>query len=317
MRNSSSSYPGRGRMYYVRIGLAVAAVVALIWFCSSQPGQSTGSSGPTRTPRPIPTKTVRPTAVVFSANQITATAEALSAHRGAVRIMTYNIQGGKEDRIPLLTSILQRYNPDILALQETNGWKENEFAIVTELATTLGMEYAYCEGDPNFVDANGNPEDLVLLSKFKIVDSETYPEISHCMIRAQIELPSGKTIQVFATHITPDFAKVGCANIEELAAIIQPVAAEEAVLIGDFNLPPPTVKMGYASEQIACPPILEEAGWKYIGSVSDTTQMWLTEAMKANTYTQLPGPTKGILVSRNEITSASAFLPLAVDFTLP
>jgi hypothetical protein len=105
--------------------------------------------------------------------------------------------------------------------------------------------------------------------------------------------------------------------VEKIAAIIQPVAGEEAVMIGDFNLPPPTVKMGYASEQIACPPLLEEAGWKYIGSVSDTSQMWVTEAMKANEYSQLPGPTKGILVPRNEITTASAFLPLAVDFFFP
>jgi endonuclease/exonuclease/phosphatase family metal-dependent hydrolase len=317
----NSSYPGRGTMYYVRIAVAVAAIIALIYFCSSQPGQSETGNGegepPTRTPRPIPTQTPKPTPTVLSPEQITATASVLTAHEGAVRFMTYNVQDGGGDRLPLITTILKTYNADILAIQEANGWQANDSAILDQMAADLGMEYVYCQADPAFVDENGNTEDLVLFSRYSILDSETHADVSHCLLRAQILVSDSTTIQVFATHLAPNFAEVGCQNVQKIADAIQPFAGEQAALIGDFNMPPPTVKMGYPVEQTECPPLLEATGWKYLGSVSDVAQMWVTDTTDAIENSQLPGPTKGVLIPRNDMIAASVYLPLAVDFELP
>jgi endonuclease/exonuclease/phosphatase family metal-dependent hydrolase len=306
-------------MYYVRIALAVLAVVALIYFCSSQPGQSdSGEEGvATRTPRPIPTQTPKPTPTVLSPEQITATASVLMAHEGAVRFMTYNVQEGGGERIPLLTSILKAYNADILAIQEANGWQADDSAILNQMAADLGMEYVYCKADPAFVDENGNTEDLVLFSRFPILESETHPDISHCLLRAQIQVTQSTTLQVFAAHLAPNFVEVGCTNVQKIADAIQPYAGEQAALIGDFNMPPPSVKMGYPVEQTECPPLLEAAGWKFVDSVSDLAQMWGTEALDAVESSKLPGPTKGILAPRNDMIAASVHLPLAVDLFIP
>jgi endonuclease/exonuclease/phosphatase family metal-dependent hydrolase len=266
----------------------------------------------------IPTITPYVTATVPGPDLLTATASALQIHQGAVRFMSYNVKGKTQgDDISLLTSVLQAYNADILAIQEAGGWGADDFAIAKQVAGDLGMEYVHCQSGNAAVDANGNTFDVVLMSKLEIKNSEIYTDVDNCLIRAEVVTASGQVIQVFATQIPSDFDEVGCRNISNMAGIIEPFAEDAAILLGDMNMPPPGVLMGYSPIQIECPPLLEEAGWTFFTDVSQIEHVWATQAMLANQSYKLPNPINSPLVAKTTLRILSDHMPLAVDFYLP
>lgn len=265
----------------------------------------------------IPTITPYVTPTVPAASIQTATAVALQAHEGAVRFMTYNIEHGGLEKLPEITFILQAYNADVLAIEETNGWQLNDFAIAKQIAGDLGMEFVYCSSGSPTLDPDGNTYDMVLMSKLEIKSSETYTDVQNCLIRAEVVTPDGGTVQVFATQINPNFDEVACQNVENLVKAIQPFAAGAAILIGDMTMPPPGIILGYPISQVECPPLLEAAGFSFFTDVSRVDHIWATEAMLAFQSYKLPNPSKEPLVTKNTLRKASDHSPLAVDFFFP
>ena len=267
--------------------------------------------------RLIPTKTPYVTPTIPSSDFLTATASALQVHEGAVRFMSYNVNQGGLDKLPQITSILQTYNADVLAIEETNGWQLDDFAIAKQIAGDLGMEYVYCSSGSATLDKNGNTYDMVLMSRLEIKSSETYTDVQNCLIRAEVTTPDGGTVQVFATQINPNFDEVGCLNVENLVKAIQPFAAGAAILLGDMTIPPPGVLLGYPESQLLCPPLLEAAGLSFMTDVSQVDHVWVTETMLAMKSYKLPSPNKEPLVSKSVLRSTSDHSPLAVDFFFP
>lgn len=62
-----------------------------------------------------------------------------------MRIITYNIFYGGEERIPLIAQILRDQNPDMVALQEANDRSNAE-----ELAGALNMQLIFGESNNAF-----------------------------------------------------------------------------------------------------------------------------------------------------------------------
>src|SRR3990172_3889138 len=240
--------------------------------------------------RNIPTKTPYVTATIPAGSVLTATASALQTHTGAVRFVSYNIQYGGQDKLPQVMSILKAYNADVLAIQEANGTS---------------------------VDKNGNTYDLVLFSKLEIKNSEVFSNVSNCLIRAEVITPSGKSVQVFATHIRSNFDEVGCQNVENIAKAMASYVGGQSILMGDMTIPPPGVIMGYPQNQIACPPVLESAGLSFFADVSQVDHVWVSQAMLDLQFYKLPNPSTEPLVPKNIIRNTSNHSPLAVDFYFP
>ena len=153
------------------------------------------------TPQSIPASTPLPPK--------TATVAALIAREaGGIRFMTYNVfLGGSLNsennaKIDLLISIMKTYDPDVLGIQEASGWYLDNYAIADKVADELGMNYVYCKDTKLDLTAEeGFNFDTIIMTKFEIVDSESYPEIHHCTGRAKVLLPDGQTLQVFNVHI--------------------------------------------------------------------------------------------------------------------
>jgi endonuclease/exonuclease/phosphatase family metal-dependent hydrolase len=297
--------------------LSVLMMMIMVLACGGTSNSTPVNTDPTAT-RLIPTKTPYVTATVPGPEMLTATASALQAHADAVRFMSYNIRdGGKGDKLPIITSILQAYNADVLAIQEANGWNANDFAIANQVASDLGMEYIYCQADSGEVDKAGNTYDLVLLSKLEIKSSEIFTSVQNCLIRAEVITASGQTVQVFATHIRSNFDEVGCENVEKIAKVIKPFAQNAAIFMGDVTMPPPGIVMGYPESQIACPALLVEAGFLYFTADSQVDQIWVTETLLANQSYKLPNASREPLLPKTTIRNASDHSPLAVDFYIP
>ncbi len=302
---------------WVKVSFFVVLAMALVQACGG-PKIPEGARIIEDTPtRNIPTKTPYVTPTVPGGSVLTATAEALNAHAGAVRFMSYNIQDGGRDKLPEITSILRAYNADVLAVQETNGWNADDFAIVKQVAGDLGMEYVYCPGDAALVDENGNTHDLVLFSKLEIKSSETYSNVSNCLVRAELVTTGGASVQVFATQINPNFDEVGCTNVENIAKAVEPFVGSQAILMGDMTIPPPGVIMGYSPEEIACPPLLETAGLSFFADVSQVDHMWVTQSMLDVQSYELPKVAAEPFFPKNIMRNISDHAPLAVDFYFP
>src|SRR5690348_12400334 len=62
-----------------------------------------------------------------------------------MRIITYNIFYGGEERIPLIAQILRDQHPDLVALQEANDRSSAE-----KLAEALNMHLVFGESDNSF-----------------------------------------------------------------------------------------------------------------------------------------------------------------------
>jgi endonuclease/exonuclease/phosphatase family metal-dependent hydrolase len=231
--------------------------------------------------------------------------------------MSYNIQNGAQGKLPEITSILKAYNADVLAVQEANGWNVDDFAIAKQVATDLGMEYIYCQGDAALVDGNGNTSDLVLFSKLEIKSSETYSNVSNCLVRAEVVTAGGASVQVFATQINPNFDEAGCVNVENIAKAVEPFAGSQAILMGDMTMPPPGVIMGYSDSEIACPPVLEAVGLSFFADVSQVDHMWVTQSMLDVQSYELPKVAAEPFFPKNIMRNISDHAPLAVDFFFP
>lgn len=267
--------------------------------------------------RSIPTKTPYVTATVPGGAVLTATAAALQTHDGAVRFMSYSVQDGGKDKLPQVTTILQAYNADVLALQETLGWDANDFAIAKQVADDLGMQYIYCKADRSLLDKDGYTYDLILMSKLEIKSSETYSNVANCLIRAEVAAAGGQSVQVFATYVRPNYDEVGCQNIENIVQAVEPYSGDAAILMGDMLMPPPGVIMGYSESQIACPPLLEAAGLTFFADVSQVDHVWVSQALLDVQSYKLPNPSTEPLVPKTLVRNTSDHSPLAVDFYFP
>ncbi len=103
-------------------------------------------------PSPTPSFTIEPTPMNTPLPPKTATVAALIARdAGGIRFMTYNIfLGGSfysenNAKVDLLISIMKTYNPDVIGIQEADGWDLDNFAIADRVAAELDMNYVYCK----------------------------------------------------------------------------------------------------------------------------------------------------------------------------
>jgi hypothetical protein len=315
--NTNNSINKGNAKRWVKAGLFLVVAMALVQACGT-PRIPEGARIIEDTPtRSIPTNTPYVTPTVPGASILTATASALQAHSGAVRFMGYTVGNGALDKLPQVISVLQAYNADVLSIQQANGWLANDFEIAEQVAEELGMEYVYCEADKTLLDKNGNAYDLVLFSKLEIKSSETFSNVSNCLIRVEVITPGGQSVQVFAVDIRPDFDEVGCRNVVNIATAIKSHANGSAILMGDMVMPPPGVVMGYSQSQIECPPLLVETGFSFFSDVSKVDHVWVTQAMLELQSYKLPNPSTDPLISRTVIRNISDHSPLAVDFYFP
>ena len=241
--------------------------------------------------------------------QRTATFEAaVSRDYDSLRVMTYNVMVGGSgltggDNIARIIDIVQSYSPDILGIQEANGWDENDFAIANRIASETGMDYVYCQSQSDF--------DTVIFSKFTIADSSAHPEVEWCLGRAEVRLPNGGLLQVFNLHIPKDFCSTYYPQVVELT---MPYMDDFAVLMGDFNVVNP-FEGSTVNSMVGCNELLQEAGWKWLGNENagfSIDQIWVSFPMHDFDQISYIGRVE-LLADSKLLAEASDHRPVAAD----
>lgn len=151
-----------------------------------------------------------------------------------MKIMTYNVYRGGEDRFALIAQIIQKEQPDILAIQEACDWDISGRAKKLQQAlgiSTDGMKYFQA----NQRSASGRRYDMVLYSRYPILSSEFFHEsqniwhgIPHVVVAAT------QPLHIFPVHFSPqkEWRPQEAQKVNEL---LQQHKDEPMLLLGDLN----------------------------------------------------------------------------------
>jgi len=153
----------------------------------------------------------------------------MSYHRGtkigqAMKILSYNIRLGGEDRLPDIEKIIRREKPDLVALLEANN-----LAKAGALANNLRMQLTFGEANGTF--------HIAWLSNLPVLRSENHclPILAKTLLEIEV-LWKGGVVRLFATHLASSHDKVTPAEeVSAILSVLGPLAGEPHLLVGDFN----------------------------------------------------------------------------------
>lgn len=144
-----------------------------------------------------------------------------------MKIVTYNILYGGQERLPLITQLLRDQHPDLVALQEANDRRA-----VEQLADALNMHLLFGEANSTF--------HVAWLSRWSVSFVRNYQLAVLHKTLLRIDVPwNGETLHLCTTHLRAGYAdeheacRLG--EIEAILGEIQPMLAEPLLLVGDLN----------------------------------------------------------------------------------
>lgn len=151
-----------------------------------------------------------------------------------MRIMTYNILDGGENRETHILNVIQVSNPDIVILQEVFSERLLKF-----LSQELGMNY--------YIGLGNKKRKTALLSKMPVKTFQSYHPIFPIwrnFIVAEIEYEPNKTIKIIGVH---PMANLGIPfeiwRLWEAKYIMKYAKNEFCIIAGDFNAIAPKEKV--------------------------------------------------------------------------
>jgi endonuclease/exonuclease/phosphatase family metal-dependent hydrolase len=179
-------------------------------------------------------------------------AQAFSDGLVSVRLMSYNVLWGGgldrrfdanylawqhpifdgRDRFEAIMAVIERADPDVLAVQEAAGWDEGKPSVAQRVAARLGMQYVLVKNPYNI--------NVALFSKLPIVSSlDLVPQMgSNAALIATLQAPDGAPIYVAAAHLDPFTSRMRECQVGLLLAALEPVRGQRVVLMGDMNFRP-------------------------------------------------------------------------------
>ena len=157
-----------------------------------------------------------------------------------MKIVSYNINMGGEDRLPLITALLRTKQPDAVTLLEAN-----DHANAATLARELGMALAFGEAN---CDCH-----IAWLSNLPILHATNHrhPALAKTLLEIQVGW-NGTTLHLFATHLASRHESPEPADeIPIILGLLAPHADRPHLLVGDFNALSPDDPFGVPPSGIA------------------------------------------------------------------
>lgn len=146
----------------------------------------------------------------------------------AIRVLTYNLfDGGSTHggRLELIRGILQRVQPDVIGLQECNGFLDGGGRTLFDLEHTLGMRSIVCETRTGYHLA-------LFVRGGRVLEAHTPTDwFHHGALRAKLRFATGD-LTVIVAHLCP-FS--GESRVREAQYLATHVRDERVVVMGDMN----------------------------------------------------------------------------------
>jgi endonuclease/exonuclease/phosphatase family metal-dependent hydrolase len=150
-----------------------------------------------------------------------------------LRILSYNILAGGEDRLPFLLRVIKKQQPDVIALLEARNR-----AHAAMLAHQLGMDLTIGE-------ANNGKDHVVWLSRLPVIRRQNHalPVFAKTLLEIEI-VWEGVPLVLFATHLKAgqdqEREQFRVAEIQAALEIFHAKGEQPHVLVGDLNTIHPT-----------------------------------------------------------------------------
>ena len=144
-----------------------------------------------------------------------------------LRILSYNILVGGEERLPLIAHVIQRHRPDAVALLEANSQSN-----VEALAQQLGMEVAFGKANSAF--------HIAWLSRFPILRTENHrlPILEKTLLEIDLHW-EGTELALFATHLRAgrlqEHDHYRALEIQAILGLMRSLDHQPHILVGDLN----------------------------------------------------------------------------------
>jgi exodeoxyribonuclease-3 len=151
-----------------------------------------------------------------------------------LRILSYNILAGGENRIPLISNVIQKQQPDVVALLEARSRPNAE-----ALAQRLGMSLTLGEA------TNINKDHVVWLSRLPVIRAENHrlPVLAKTLVEIEI-LWDGIPVALFATHLkagqNQEREHYRVAEMQAILGLLYSRRNQLHALVGDLNTVHPT-----------------------------------------------------------------------------
>jgi len=150
----------------------------------------------------------------------------------SLSILSYNILFGGEDRLPLIARVIEKQQPDVVALLEANSRANAE-----ALARQLGMNLTFGEANSEF--------HVAWLSSLPVIRTENYrlPVLTKTLLKIEI-FWEGAPLALFATHLRAgrdqESDQYRVAEMQAILDILRQLDNQPHVLVGDLNSLHPT-----------------------------------------------------------------------------
>jgi endonuclease/exonuclease/phosphatase family metal-dependent hydrolase len=148
----------------------------------------------------------------------------------AMRLMTYNVltggrDGGADTRLAAISETIQRVNPDVLVLNECNGFEQDGYRTLYRLEAELGMRGLLAQAQTGFHVACFVRRGKLLETRF------LNREVHHAVLATTLEV-DGVVLTVIGAHLNP-FG--GDARLLEVQHLLRYLREELVFVMGDLN----------------------------------------------------------------------------------
>jgi endonuclease/exonuclease/phosphatase family metal-dependent hydrolase len=151
----------------------------------------------------------------------------------SLRVMTWNMLTGGQDegdvsRLNHITSVIKDFDPDILLLQEANGFESSSNELLHRLESCLSRQGFLAVANSKyhlaaFISGDLDVEDFS-------VDVEHY---FHALLKLRIRLADGRPLHVFGVHLCPHSPEIRLAEATHLASLVR--RDQFTIVAGDLN----------------------------------------------------------------------------------
>src|SRR5260370_24205071 len=109
----------------------------------------------------------------------------------ALRILSYNILAGGDDRLPLIASVIQKQMPDVVALLEANSRSNAE-----ALAHQMNMNFTFGKANER------TQTHIAWLSRYPVIHAENYslPIFAKTLLKIEIQWEE-TPLALYAAHL--------------------------------------------------------------------------------------------------------------------
>lgn len=142
-----------------------------------------------------------------------------------MKIISYNLFEGASTTTAELVEFVSVEQPDVICLQEANGWADDDERKIKEFSKETGLSY-WVYGDSN------TEFKLATLSRLPFVNSAVHKGgLWHSAIQAGVRLPNDDVAQIWNIHLNPRNESDRISEAEKLV----PILGTNALVMGDFN----------------------------------------------------------------------------------